>query len=91
MTRFQYLLAKHTGKTVAQGGQILMIAVVVLVVLPQLPRFEAPSTTAAALAFTGGLTIVVLGRLVEIWGELKANADHHGSLADHFNPQRPRD
>jgi hypothetical protein len=72
VTRFQYLLVKHSGRTVAQGGQIILIAVVVLVFLPQLPRFEPPSSTAAALAFTGGLAIVILGRLLESWGELKS-------------------
>ncbi len=75
MTRFQYLLLKHTGRTVAQGGLIILIAVVALVVLPLLPRFPAPSSTAAALAFTGGLGVVILGRLLEAWGEIRADPD----------------
>ena len=91
MTRFQYLLVKHTGRATAQSGNIILIGVVALVLLPQLPRFEAPSTEAATLAFMAALAIVVLGRVLEAWGELRSSADREGDPAKHYNPYRAND
>ena len=89
MTRFQYLLVKHSGRAVAQAGQYLMIGIVALVVIPQLPRFAPPDTNAVTLAFMGALGVVVLGRALELWGEIRSRVDHYGDLGKHHDPTRP--
>ncbi len=86
VTRYRYLLVKHTGRAVAQSAQYIMIGVVVLVVLPQLPRFAPPETGAAALAFTGALGVVIVGRALEFWGEIRAHVDHYENLDKHYDP-----
>lgn len=89
MTRYQYLLIKHTGKAVAQIGQVMLIGVVALRILPQLSRVDQPSTNTLMFAVLIAASFYVAGRWVQTMGELRAQTNHHETLAAHHNPHEP--
>lgn len=82
MTRFRRALVRATGKFLVQAGYLAMGLSVVAVLLPQLPRFEAPRTLHVVVAFTLGLVVWVGGKVLDLLAELDRVQEETGDVPE---------
>lgn len=75
MTKFKRALVRETGKTLVQGGWIVMALVVLATVLPQLPSFQTPPTLHLVIFFVIGLLLWIGGKVFDFWAEVDGLRD----------------